>query len=90
MKLYYIDKNQREKLILSTNNKNISFTDSLGYEEYFDFADIEGCLNNFFIKIVYDDYTEVVKINLEKLPTSSTNLFQKLMDLISPLIFKNF
>ena len=90
LKLYYIDKNQREKLILSTNNKNISFTDSLGYEEYFDFADIEGCLNNFFIKIVYDDYTEVVKINLEKLPTSSTNLFQKLMDLISPLIFKNF
>ena len=64
------------------NNKNISFTDSLGYEEYFDFADIEGCLNNFFIKIVYDDYTEVVKINLEKLPTSSTNLFQKLMGLL--------
>ena len=85
LKLYYIDENQNEKLILSTNNTSVFFTDSLGYEEYFDFSNIENSFNNLYIKIMYDCYMEVVKIDFEKLHTSSKNVFQKLTDLISPL-----
>lgn len=55
IELYYKDSNSTKKFIMSSNNKNIAFTDSLGYEEYFDFKNKENLINNLCIKVTFDD-----------------------------------
>lgn len=56
IELYYKDNNLSRNFITSTTNKNyMSFSDSLGYGEYFDFKNKEYIINNLWVEVTFDD-----------------------------------
>lgn len=73
IEIYYKDNNS-SKFIMSTNNPNISFYDSLGYEEYFDFKNKEFIINNLSVKVTFDD-GEVINLMLNPEKIISNNHF---------------
>ncbi len=59
---------------MSTNNPNISFYDSLGYEEYFDFENKDYIINNLSVRVIFDD-GEVINLMLNPEKFISNNSF---------------
>lgn len=74
IELYYKDNNSSKKFIMSTNNPNISFYDSLGYEEYFDFENKDYIINNLSVRVIFDD-GEVINLMLNPEKFISNNSF---------------
>lgn len=64
LELYYIDKDNSERLLTTTSNKNVFFSDSLGYNEYFEFKILDYIWKNIYLKVTYDDYKEIIKLEL--------------------------
>ncbi len=65
LKLYY-KYNNKDNLIVKTQNKTINFEDSKGYNEYIDFKLFNKIINNLYLEIKYKDHSKVIKLNLEK------------------------
>ena len=47
------------------SNKNVFFSDSLGYNEYFEFKILDYIWKNIYLKVTYDDYKEIIKLELD-------------------------
>ncbi len=77
LNLYYKDKNNNDVFIISTNNLNIYFADSLGYEEFFDFKNIDYIINNLYLDITYKNGFDSIKISNNKIYTNNTFFIKK-------------
>ena len=53
-------------------NLNIYFADSLGYEEFFDFKNIDYIINNLYLDITYKNGFDSIKISNNKIYTNNT------------------
>lgn len=71
LELYYIDKDNSERLLTTTSNKNVFFSDSLGYNEYFEFKILDYIWENIYLKVTYDDYKEIIKLELNNVYVNS-------------------
>lgn len=71
LELYYIDKDNSERLLTTTSNKNVFFSDSLGYNEYFEFKILDYIWKNIYLKVTYDDYKEIIKLELNNVYVNS-------------------
>lgn len=66
VKLYYFDKDKKEKVIYEDNNTDILITDYLGYNEYFSYDDLKYLIRNLYLEIFYDNQTnEKYKLKLD-------------------------
>ncbi len=66
LELFYKDEQNKEKLIVKTDGLNIIFNDFKGYNEYFDFSNIKSEIDNLYLKIIYEDTEDIVKLDINK------------------------
>ena len=64
--LYYKDKNNEDKLIIYTTSNNLLVRDINGYNEYFDFKNMDYYLNNMYLDVEFEDVKETLKINFKE------------------------
>lgn len=76
VELFYKDKQNNEKLIIRTEDLNIIFNDFEGYNEYVNFDNINFVINNLYLKVVYADDEDIIKLNVNK-HFSNDYLFSK-------------
>lgn len=66
VKLYYFDKDKKEKVIYEDNNTDILITDYFGYNEYFSYDDLKYLIKNLYLEVFYDNQTnEKYKLKLD-------------------------
>ena len=66
IELFYKDKKGNDNLIIKTDSNNIVFNDFKGYNEYFNFQDIEYIIKNLYLKVYLNESEEIIKLNYEK------------------------
>ena len=59
-------KKGNDNLIIKTDSNNIVFNDFKGYNEYFNFQDIEYIIKNLYLKVYLNESEEIIKLNYEK------------------------
>ncbi len=62
LRLYYLDKRQTKKDIIFTSNDNIMLIDYNGYNEYFEFSNINNIISNLYLDIELPNDIESVKL----------------------------
>lgn len=65
IELFYKNKNNKEKLVIKTDAKNIIFYDFKGYNSYFDFKYINHIIKNLYLRIYLNNSEKVIKLNYE-------------------------
>ena len=70
-------KENGSNIILNTTKDYIMITDENGYNEYFNFDNINNILNNLYMDIYYKDKKETIKINVNEDYVNNRLLFVK-------------
>lgn len=66
LRLYFKNKNGEENLILETDYKEIELVEFLGYNNYFDFKDLNQILKETYLEIVFEDESKTIHIEYDK------------------------
>jgi len=77
IEIYYL-KNDERKLIVREHTDKILINDYNGYNQYFNFNDMDDIVNNMYVEVTYNEFkiNENIKINMEE-RYSNKNLFFK-------------
>lgn len=65
LRLYFKDKG-KDNLIIETDELNIELYEYLGYNNYFDFDDLNKILKNTYLDIYFDDEVKTIKIDYQR------------------------
>ncbi len=66
LKLYFKNKKGEENIILETDSNEIELVEYLGYNNYFDFKDLNQILKETYLEIIFEDETKTIHLNYEK------------------------
>lgn len=81
LELFYKDKDNKEHLIVKTDDLNINFKDFSKHQEYIDFNNLNQIVNNMYLKVTYPDEIESIKLQTKK-SYANTNIFNKKKSMI--------
>lgn len=66
LKLYFKNKKGEENIILETDSNEIELVEYLGYNNYFDFKDLNQIFKETYLEIVFENETKTIHLNYEK------------------------
>lgn len=64
IKLFFKDKNNKEKLIYQTDGKDIVLHDYYGYNNFFKYSDLKNITKNLYLDISLEASTNTIKLNV--------------------------
>ena len=77
MNVYYLNEDDKEYIIQTTNLKNIYIRDRVDYQEYFDFGNLKYILNNLYVEIKLDNKTLTGRLLLNEEYTNKRIFFKR-------------